>query len=127
MAGFDDIVAEAMPYMARELLTATAGASWDVPYEVRDSTNTLVTWPTGSSVMAAMYPTKSGSAATLTFTATLPGPGLVRFTATPAQTEPLTPGVYYHEVEVTEGGTGRKVKLVGSGDSRILVKAEVAP
>ncbi|HET6909048.1 MAG TPA: hypothetical protein VFH54_06900 [Mycobacteriales bacterium] len=121
--GFDDLVAEAMPFLATEELSGTAGASWEWSYELTDNDGALVdfTGCTGTCTLA----TAAGATPVLTPTVTFPSPGVVKVTATPTQTAAVTPGRYLHEVELVNAAS-RKIKVVGAGGGRFVVKQEVA-
>lgn len=122
MAGFDDLVAEAMPYMAVEHIMGARGSSWEWSYELRDTAGALVDW-TGVTGVCELR-SAIGGGVVLAPTVALPSAGIIKITATPTQTGGVTAGTYLHEVELTNAA-GRKVKVVGSGDSRFIVKAEV--
>ena len=120
--GFDDLVAEAMPYMATEELSGAQGSSWEWSYELTDTAGTLVDF-TGCTGVCEIRAT-IGGAVTLAPTVSFPSAGIVKVTATPTQTAAVAKGRYYHEVELTNAAS-RKVKVVGGGDSHITVKPEV--
>lgn len=122
MSGFDDLVTEAMPYLATEHITAAKGSSWEWSYKLTDATGTAVDF-TGCTGVCELRPTIGGAVA-LAPTVTFAAGGYVKITATPTQTAALVAGRYLLELELANAA-GRKVKVVGAGDAFVTVKPEV--
>ena len=120
--GFDDLVAEAMPHLATEEISGAAGASWEWSYVLTDAADAPVdlTSVTGEFKMAKTLGGTSAVSATVTCSAD----GVVKVTATPSATSTVAPGTYFHEVVLTNAA-GRKVYVVGGGESRFIVKGDV--
>jgi hypothetical protein len=110
-----------MPYGATEELSGAVGASWEWSYIAEDNDGVPVdfTGCTGTAEFKAQMGGSVSLSATVAFS-----PGVIKCTATPSQTATLAPGTYFHEVEVTNSA-GRKVRIVGGGDARTLVKGDV--
>lgn len=119
MAGFDDLVPECMPYAMTETLAATAGSSWEWTYELKDGTGVLVA-VTGLTGVCNLRATQGGTIG-VSPTVTFPSAGVVQCAVTPSASAAVAPGVYFHEVEVTNAAA-RKIMIVGGGDSRFTVK-----
>lgn len=123
MAGFEDLIPASMPYMAREQLAGSTGSDWEWSYEVLDNSGNAVDF-TGCTAVCEIRD-KLGGTVVLAPAVTFPAAGQVKVTATNAQTAALAAGFYVHEVEVTRTSDGKKVKLVGAGDSQFTVKGQV--
>lgn len=123
MAGTDDLIAAAMPYMATEAIAATAGESWEWWYDdIVDDAGTLVDL-TGCTGVCDIRNTDG--ALLLTAVVTL-GVGTVKVTATPSATAPLATAAAVaaqHRVEITTPA-GRKFLLVGAGGTTFIIRAQ---
>ena len=122
MAGFDDLIPAAMPYLAREELDASTGSSWEWEYLIDDNAGDPVDF-TGITGVCEIH-AKGDSGVLIAPTVTLTT-GKVTVTATAAQTTGLAAGQYRHEVELTRTSDSAVVKVVGSGDSVFNIKGEV--
>ncbi|MGZ4518935.1 MAG: hypothetical protein ACXVXW_00765 [Mycobacteriaceae bacterium] len=124
MAGFDDLIPAAMPYLATEHIPATAGASWQWDYELLDDADTPIDISSGFTFSVAIT-TKSG-ATVCTPTTSTPSTGVLRCAVTPVVSATVPEDVYYHEVKITRTSDGAKVIAVGAGDAKFIVKKAVS-
>lgn len=125
MAGFDDLIPNAMPYLATEELVGTAGTSWQWDYPLVDNLGNpvdLTTGFAGTAVICAAGSTTSVVTVSLTFATG----GVVRCTVTPSASAAVPPGAYFHEVTITRTSDSRKIIVVGAGDSKFIVKRKVS-
>lgn len=123
MAGFDDLIPGAMPYLATESIEATAGADWEWGYVLKDASGALVDMTTGYTAICQI---RSSSGTLIeTPTVTFPAAGQVVCTVANADTEGITAGRYLHELEITRTSGGKKIKVVGGRKSTFTVLAEV--
>lgn len=125
MAGFDDLIPEAMPYLATEERAATAGTAWRWEYELRDSVGTLIDLSTGYTATAGIC-LENSTTSVVTIAVTFPSTGVVRCSVTAANSAVVTPGIYYSEVTVTRTSDSAKVILVGAGDAKFIVKRKAS-
>lgn len=127
MAGFDDLVFAALPYLATEELEATAGTTWLVPYYPVDDTNAAVNLSTGFTCTMKIF--DIDGAEVLTGTASFPAADHVLFTFAASATLAVAPGKYFQEVTVTRTSDSKKIIVVGARKSQVTVlrlMAEVA-
>lgn len=125
MAGFDDLIAAAMPYLATEYITGSAGSDWEWDYEFEDDDGNLVTINSGFTFTAKLH-SRSGGTYTVVYTATTSTPTatVLRCTMAAATTTADPGAMYYHEVRITRTSDGKKILAVGAGDSKFIVKAK---
>lgn len=124
MAGFEDLIAEAMPYLAREEMEATQDTTWRWGYIVTDFDKALVDLTVGFTGSCAIR-VKNGDTDAVTMTVTFPVAGQILCAADPPDNDEVPVGVYFHEVTVTRDSDGAQIVVVGSGDSRIGVKKKI--
>lgn len=122
MAGFDDLIPAAMPYLAIDSVAGTVGASWEWSYTLTDDAGATVdfTGCTGECVIKST----AGGAAVASPTVSFPGGGVVTCAVDAATTDALTAGRYLFEVAVTNG-SGEEVVIVGGTDSTFIIKGKV--
>lgn len=126
MAGFDDIILEAQPYMATWPVEVTVGADWEILLgEFQDGSGTPIAWTAGYTGLCKVK-NKPGGDTLATPAITFPSAGYVKATVANAATENVLPGEWTWEVEVTRTSDGKKAKLIGGGRSSFTVLAEVA-
>ena len=126
MAGFDDLVAQAMPYLATEDMSAVAGMSWEWWYDgLNDNDGVPVDWAGVTGTCEIWRDDTLLVSPTVAF----PNPGSIKVTVSPSQTGPLAPAgggdvAARHEVELVNGA-GRRVTVVGAGGTRFVIQAQV--
>jgi hypothetical protein len=123
VAGFDDVIQSALPYLASETISATAGTSWWWGYLITDDAGTLVDLSSGFTFDASIR-TQAGTEVAVP-TVTTPTTGAVQCKVTPAVSAAITAGAYYHEVTIARTSDAAKIIIVGAGDARLIVKAKV--
>ena len=116
MATFDALVPLAQPFLATETCEAVQGASWEWDYDIAIDGDDPVDF-TGCTGVCQI---RSSSALIVAPTVSFPSPGVIRCSVTPSASDALAPGLYLHEVRVTNGA-GRKVVIVGGGKSRFVI------
>ena len=128
MAGFDDLIPAAMPYLATEKITAVAGTSWQWDYDLLDDAGNPVDISTGYTSAAVIRSRNADGTYTTVYTptCTTPSTGVLRCTVSPATTSSDTGKTYYHEVTVTRTSDSAKVCVVGGGDATFVVKRKVS-
>lgn len=125
MAGFDDLIPAAMPYMATEKLTATAGTDWQWDYRLLDDAGDPVDVGTGFTRTMKLVDQTDGTVV-YTPTVTQVSTGLVRCTLD-ATTTASDPGSKYdHELTITRTSDSKKIIVVGAGDAEFVVKKKVS-
>ncbi|MGZ4520692.1 MAG: hypothetical protein ACXVXW_09820 [Mycobacteriaceae bacterium] len=124
MAGFDDLIPAAMPYLATERIPATANTSWQWDYTLLDDSGALVNVSSGFTFSAII--TTVGGATVCTPTITSPSTGILRCVVPPSTTASIAPGMYLHEVKITRTSDSAKVLVVGAGDAKFVVKKAVS-
>lgn len=124
MAGFDDLIPEAMPYLATEAIEATKGADWEWGYVLNDNDGTPVNMTSGYTGLCQIR--DDAGVLVLTPTVTFPVAGQVVCRVTNATTETATAGKHKHELEITRTSDGKKIKAVGGSRSTFTILAEVA-
>lgn len=124
MAGFDDLIPAAMPYLAVEFISGAAGSTWQWDYAVEDDDENPVDLTTGYTGVCELRATLGGAVA-IAPTVSFPSVGTIRVSADAATTAAVAAGRYYHEVEVTRTSDSAVIKVVGGGDGRFVVKGEV--
>jgi hypothetical protein len=122
MTWFDDLIEDAMPYLATEELSATQGVSWQWTYTVDDASADLGASYTATAVIKKAVTDVSS---VVTVSTTFPAVNQVRCTVTPANAASVPAGRYLHEVEISRTSDGRCLKVVGGGDSQFIVKPQV--
>lgn len=123
MTWFDDLVEDAMPYLAEEHLSGTAGASWQWTYAFDDDDADLASPAYVATCVIKKAVTDSASVVTVS--CTFPTVKQLRCTVTPSDTAALTAGDYLLEVEIKRPSDNRCLKVVGGGDSFLTIKPEV--
>lgn len=124
MAGFDDLIPAAMPYLATETIRGTAGSDWQWDYEFEDDAGNLITINTGYTATAKLHSRNSSGVYTVVYTATVTFPTAtsMRCSIAAATTTADTGNKYFHEVTLTRTSDSKKITVVGAGDSTFLVK-----
>lgn len=118
MSWFDDRIEDAMPYLVVEELRATAGASWQWSYTFPDAGADLgVAYEATCRVGA----TRTGSTSVVPVTVTFPTTSRVLCVVDNDDTS-VPAARYFHEVEIKRTSDGRRLKIVGGGDSELIVK-----
>lgn len=125
MAGFVDVIAQALPYLGVEHIDATANTTWEWFYKVTDDAGTLVDMTAGYTGTCSVHP-RGGGAAVVSATVTFPSVGVVRCFVAPATNASVAAGDYEHELTITRTSDGAKVVGVGAGDSTFKVKRKVS-
>lgn len=126
MAGFDDLIADALPYLAREEITATQGTTWEWSYSVTDHDDAAVNMTTGFTGSCSIREV-GGTVDLVTVTVTFPVSGQIKCKALPTSTDDIAPGNYFHELTIVRTSDSAKIIAVGGGDSQFSVKRKVAP
>lgn len=125
MAGFDDLIPAAMPYLATEQLKGTAGRTWEWGYQLTDSAGAPIDLTTGYTLTGAIV-TSSTRTSVATITVTAPSPGLVWCKLAPSTTVSVQAGRYVHQVKIVRTADSAAIDLVGGGDSSFTVLRAVA-
>ena len=115
MATFDALVPLALPFLASETIEAVQGKSWEWDYDIAIDGD-----PVDFTGCTGVCEVRSSSALIVAPTVSFPSPGVVRCSVAPSASDALAPGLYLHEVRVTNGA-GRKVVVVGGGKSRFVI------
>lgn len=124
MAGFDDVVLAALPYLATEQIPLTRGTSWWWEYELRDNNGDLVDLATGYTITAVIA-TAAGQVVTSPVIS-FPATGVIRCTVDPDVATTIQAGTYYHEISIVRDSDSAQVIVVGAGDATITVRKRVA-
>ncbi|MBB3041236.1 hypothetical protein [Nocardioides soli] len=125
MAGFDDLIAAGLPYLATEYITATAGTSWTIGYDLEDDAGAPVDLTAGFTATWNVYD-KAGAAKLSTgLTVSRTATGVV-VTATAAASAGLAAGAYFHELQIVRPSDLATLVVVGAGDSQFVVKRKAA-
>lgn len=125
MSGFDDLILEAMPFLASEHIQGTSGADWEWIYDLTDNSAAAVDMTSGFTGICKIRTAQSGGSDVATPTVTFPAAGRIKCAVPNATTESIAAGVYYHELEVTRTSDGKKIKVVGAGRGVFEVLDEV--
>lgn len=125
MAGFDDLVAAALPYLATETINATAGTSWRIPYDLEDDSGAPIDISTGYTATWNLYDAAGASKLSSGLTVTKTSTGAV-VTATAAASAALAKGTYFHELTIVRTSDSATVLVVGAQDSKTIVKRKAA-
>lgn len=127
MSGFNDVIDQALPYLARERIEATSGTTWSWGYLIADNDGALVDMTSGYTGTLSIRTASDGSGSeVIAPTVTFPSAGQVKCTAAPTATGALTPGSYFHELTITRTSDSAKVVVVGAGDSKFRIKKKVS-
>lgn len=127
MAGFDDLVFAALPYLATEELDATAGTTWLFPYYPFDDNKDPVDLSTGFTCTMKIF--DISGVEIITGTVSYPAADHILFTFAASATLAVAPGKYFQEVTITRASDSKKIIFVGARKSEITVlqlMAEVA-
>lgn len=124
MAGFDDLIPAAMPYMATEHITATGGTDWQWDYLLKDDNGDPVDVGTGFTRTIKLV--DSGGSVIYTPTAAQASTGLVRCTLAAATSAGDVGTTYFHELTIIRTSDSKKIIIVGAGDSTFVVKKKVS-
>lgn len=125
MAGFDDVIAQALPYLAVETLQATQDTTWQWGYLITDNDGALVDLTSGFTATLSVRP-KGGGTEVVAATVTFPTAGEVLCTVTPATSVGVAVGNYEHELTITRTSDGAQVIAVGAGHSTFQVLRKVS-
>lgn len=120
MAGFDDLIPAAMPYMATETLTATAGTDWQWDYQFLDDAKDPVDLGTGFT--RTMKLVDANGTPVYTPTVTQVSTGLLRCTHAASASASDQGTTYFHELTIVRTSDSKKLIVVGAGDSTFIVK-----
>lgn len=123
MAGFDDCIQGALPYLAIETIEATNGTDWWWGYVLLDDSLNEVDITTGFTASATIRDADGVEA--VAPTVTRPSGGQVMCKVANADSAGVGKDTYYHEVTVTRTADDATVILVGAGDSKFIVKQKV--
>jgi hypothetical protein len=127
VAGFDDLVYAALPYLNTEEIDGTAGTTWLCPYYPYDDNKAPVDLSTGFTCTMKLY--NAAGTEIIAGTASFPASDHVLFTFAASATLAVPPGKYFHEVTVTRTSDSKKIIVVGARKSEFTVlqlMAEVA-
>lgn len=122
MAGFDDLIAEALPYLDTETIEGTAGTTWLWDYALLDSTLSLVNISAGFTLSATIR--DQNGVELVAPVVTSPSTGVLRCFVSPANSA-IAAGQHRHEVTIVRNSDSAKIIAVGAGDSVFIVKAMV--
>ena len=125
MAGFDDLLATAQPYLDWEEMAVTQGTTWEWSYLVLDNARDLVDLRTGFTGSMSIR-THGGSTDIVVVEVTFPAVGAITCTADAAATDDVEPGLYEQELTLTRDSDSTTLIVVGAQDSHFLVKRKVA-
>jgi hypothetical protein len=125
VAGFDDLIADALPYLGREEITATQGTTWRWSYTVTDHAEDAVDLTSGFTGSCSLRLKGEGTDAA-TPTVTFPTAGQIVCTLAATASDDVEPDLYVHEVTITRTSDGAKIIAVGGGDSFFRVLPKVA-
>lgn len=122
MAGFDDLIAEALPYLDVETIEGTAGTTWLWDYALLDSTLSLVNISVGYTLSATIR--DQAGVELVAPVVTSPSLGVLRCFVSPVNSA-IAAGLHLHEVTIVRNSDSAKIIAVGAGDSVFIVKAMV--
>lgn len=125
MTGFADVITQALPYLATEVIQAVQGTTWEWYYNVTDNDGAQVNMTTGYTGTLSVRP-QGGGTEVVAAAVTFPSTGVVRCFAAPATTASVAPGTYVHELTITRTSDSAKVVAVGAGVSTFQVLAKVS-
>lgn len=125
MAGFDDLVAAALPYLATETIYATAGTTWVIPYDLVDDSGNPIDISTGYTATWNLYDEDGVSKISTGLTVAKTSTGAV-VTATATASVTLPKGTYFQELVIVRTSDSATVLVVGAQDSRTIVKRKAA-
>lgn len=125
MAGFDDLLAAAIPYLDWEEMAVTQGTTWEWSYLLLDDSKVLVDLTVGFTGTMSIR-TRNGDTDLVTVGVTFPAAGAVTCTAVPTATDEIEPGRYYHELTLTRTSDSAVLIAIGAEDSIFVVKKKVA-
>lgn len=120
MAGFDDLIPEAMPYLAIEEISGTGGTDWQWDYQITDKSGNLVDFATGFTFAMKLVNRAGVTVYSPTVAQVLTGVLRCTLAASATAADPGTK--YLHELTITRTSDGKKIVVVGAGDSEFTVK-----
>lgn len=125
MAGFDDLLATALPYLDWEEMAVTQGSTWTWSYLLVDDDDDLVDMTSGFTAGLSIR-SRGGTVDVVPVTVSFPAPGAITCFASAITTDAAVPGLYYHELTVTRTSDSAVLIAVGAEDSRFLIQRKVA-
>lgn len=125
MTGFDDLILDALPYLAVEEISAAQGTTWRWGYSVTDHAGNDVDLTSGFTGSCSIRE-KGGVSDVVAVTVTFPVTGQILCAIAPTLSDDVARGTYYHELKIIRASDSAQILAVGAGDSVFLVKKRVA-